>query len=116
VFRLGNHFDIDLTAVCVSPAQGSDYALRDLTRFNSNLDVGECWIDATAATTHHSAAIVTVHELSNGIANAVSFRRLPYTKNKIANVFTHIPESVTLLPDVRSISARVRLASHKHTS
>ena len=64
---------------------------RDSARLNSNLDVSERWIDATAAATGHSAAIVRVQERSNGASDAVSFRRLPYTKTKIANAFTHIP-------------------------
>jgi hypothetical protein len=41
-------------------AHGSDNSIRDSRRLNSNLDVGEYWIDATAATTRDFAAIVTV--------------------------------------------------------
>lgn len=98
--RLGHHFGIDLAAPCIGAAYGNNNAIGDSTRLNSNLDIGDRWIDATAATTRHLAVIVTGQKLSNGIADAVSFRRLPYTKTKITNVFTHIPESMTSLPDV----------------
>jgi hypothetical protein len=88
-FRLDNHFAVNLAAACINPPHGSDDAIGDSTRFRSNLDIGACWIDATAATTRHSAVIVIVHELSNGIPDAVNFRRIPYAKTKVANVFTH---------------------------
>jgi hypothetical protein len=81
---------IDLAAVCISAAHGSEQAMRDSTRVNSDLDVSDFWIDATAAATHHSAAILTIHELSNRIANAISLRRLPHMKTKVKNMFAHI--------------------------
>src|ERR1700682_326159 len=40
-FRLGNHFDIDLAAACISAAHGSDNAIRrDLTRISMSVNVG----------------------------------------------------------------------------
>lgn len=90
-FRLRNHFAIDLAAACISAAHGSDNVVGDSTRLNSNLDVGECWIDATATTSRYSATIVTVQKPSNGTADVVRLRRVPYTKTKVANMCFHIP-------------------------